>query len=75
MEFDGETIKFDVFKDNQNLIENQSISTINMVNFFDVQELSELMRVATHRFNYLNSTILGQYSGSKGRTTGTKGLL
>ena len=50
MEFDGETIEFDVFKENQNLIENQSISTVNMVNFFDVQELSELKENFNSKF-------------------------
>ena len=42
MEFDGEIIAFDVFKEIQTPNDNQSISTINMINFFDVQEPSKL---------------------------------
>ena len=42
MEFDGEIIEFDVFKEIQNPIENQSVSSINMINLIDVQEPSEL---------------------------------
>ena len=42
MEFDGETTEFDVFKEIKNPIENQSLSSVNMINFFDVQEPIEL---------------------------------
>ena len=38
MEFDGETIEFDVFKEKENKIENHSVSTINMINCFDMQD-------------------------------------
>ena len=38
MEFDGETIEFDVFKEKENKIENHSVSTINMINCFDIQD-------------------------------------
>ena len=42
MEFDGETTEFDVFKETKILIENQSLSSVNMINFLDVQEPIEL---------------------------------
>ena len=50
MEFDGVITEFDVFKETQNPIENQSISTVNMINFFDVQELSELKENSNSKF-------------------------
>ena len=36
MEFEGETTEFDVFKETKTLIENQSLSAVNMTNFLDV---------------------------------------
>ena len=50
MEFDGEIIEFDVFKEIHNPIENQSISTVNMINFFDVQESSKLNEKSNSKY-------------------------
>ena len=44
MEFDGETIEFDVFKEKENTIENHSISTVNMIIFFDMQDASAMKK-------------------------------
>ena len=45
MEFDGETTEFDVFKEIKNPIKNQSLSSVNMINFSDVQEPIELKAI------------------------------
>ena len=45
MEFDGETTEFDVFKETKIPIENQSLSSVNMINFLDVQEPIELKAI------------------------------
>ena len=37
-EIDGEIIKFDVVEEKENKIENHSVSTINMINCFDMQD-------------------------------------
>ena len=34
MEIDGEISKFDVFEEKENKIENHSVFTVNMMNFF-----------------------------------------
>ena len=38
MKFDGKTTEFDIFKEIKNPIEDQSLSSVNMINFLDVQE-------------------------------------
>ena len=45
MEFDGETAEFDVFKEIKNPFENQSLSSVNMINVLDVQEPIKLKAI------------------------------
>ena len=47
MEFDGEIIEFDVFKEKENKIENHSVSTINMINCFDMQDVCVIKKDET----------------------------
>ena len=42
MEFDGKTTEFKIFKEIENPIENHSVSTINIMNIFFVQDVCEM---------------------------------
>ena len=68
MEFDGETAEFDVFKEIKNPIENQSLSSVNMINTLDVQEPIKLK--AIHDAKGKGKNIV--HHNSKSRRSSTK---
>ena len=68
MKFDGETTEFDVFKEIKNSIEDQSLSSVNMINFLDVQEPSKLK--AIHDAKGKGKNIV--HHNSKSRRSSTK---
>ena len=65
MEFDGVITEFDVFKEIKNPIENHYVSTVNMINFFDMQNAIEMKKDDIKYVKIRSSTTDDKFKGRR----------